>query len=888
MVRISKRYLILIIALIFACLLIWGNSEVSAQESGKKKITIYWTDRGINTYQDYERRNSTNFGSDFTPIFPVSEGGRILVLMDDVQNLPRDEYEKVLGERIQTAIDDGATEIEIRTVQYINTLGYFDDVTQDDVTTFTTDFLLNLNAVIQKKSDYEFNVQGFVGSNGGNTSVRSIPLLADHNLNPVGSLVVFSSRGSEQDTQATIDTLQGRVTIVVEVGDFWSIDNANDRDTAMRLKDANPEIRVYIIDTNPDHMNINPFRYHIAGMTYEGEVIVREYLGSGRFSRPVRMTCAAFRRRTLDHNAPSLEPASDDDKELMDLIATRYPFIIIPPGGPTEMPEVVSNGGDNGPEIKKGNGGGNTPEPPENTPGGHDDSPPTPMGGGAGIESGVIFVPLSPPPLPGVDYVTRTSLNPIAGLPGGLDFRQVNLNYFAEFNLDKLHGLAYSFRSDIGSPGETLVEAGQAAQLASDAFFVWLALSPDNFWVNLNPNEPDRIINSELGKTDAGRILLEADFQLKKSVATLIHPDSPIGKEFWDQVNTYDEQNKTGLICFSFRQWIVPGQVNVWTSPNAIYILDAPLDVKLESEYLNLKGIQGSVGSGCPPDADPRLQEYAEELYRKLILPGLIEAVNNAPEYRDLRAVFRSRVVAEWYIDSHNSKGTALYANLIGSGNVKDWSLRTTWTPQQVFDAYVKSIKDGEWKVTRQTQQGEMIYEETIIYGGVDFIQVPLQINTYEQVINREPFVDDQVDSAIFDPQGFRSETYAVLGGLYVAGDSQALVDYGFKTEPIMISYQDQPIQEAPVVVNPLVPAGLPEPQVLPGSVDQTTTKIQVKPVQAINESRPTPLLIGGIAGGGVVVIGLLSLALVRLRRSKKPPVGDFEDVLNDPFGLNR
>lgn len=73
--------------------------------------------------------------------------------------------------------------------------------------------------------------------------------------------------------------------------------------------------------------------------------------------------------------------------------------------------------------------------------------------------------------------------------------------------------------------GDQHLEAGRTAAVqASDAFFVWLSLSPDKFWVNLNPEEPDRIIDAQLGTTDVGRILLQADLQCGYTSLSLAAP----------------------------------------------------------------------------------------------------------------------------------------------------------------------------------------------------------------------------------------------------------------------------------------------------------------------------------------------------------------------------
>src|SRR5262249_49950393 len=85
---------------------------------------------------------------------------------------------------------------------------------------------------------------------------------------------------------------------------------------------------------------------------------------------------------------------------------------------------------------------------------------------------------------------------------GGVDFSSLELRYVS----DSYHGttgVEYAYRVD-AAPGQTVSYGGaDAARLSADSFFVWLALPPSSFTVNLNPEEPDRIIDAKLGTTDA-------------------------------------------------------------------------------------------------------------------------------------------------------------------------------------------------------------------------------------------------------------------------------------------------------------------------------------------------------------------------------------------------
>ncbi|MGW7330675.1 hypothetical protein ACWGIU_19185 [Streptomyces sp. NPDC054840] len=295
---------------------------------------------------------------------------------------------------------------------------------------------------------------------------------------------------------------------------------------------------------------------------------------------------------------------------------------------------------------------------------------------------------------------------------GGVDFSTLELRYVSD-TYHKGSGVQYAFKADASPADQESFGGRRAAQLASDSFFVWLELPPSAFTVNLNPDEPDRIIDEKFGRTDAGRVLLEADLAMKKSVAQFIHPDTPGGKKLWDAL-----QGDTK--CLSMRQWIVPDTATVRDNENELYILDAPLLVKMESDIVKAQGVGGAAGCGQQDEASTR---HNEDVYRTTILPQVQEAVNHAPEYADLRRVYASRVAAEWFRGRSSTKSTA-YSDLIGRGDISRWTSQEDWTPREVFDRYVQSYKNGEFNVTHTTTEGNTVYTRTYVYGGVDFSRI--------------------------------------------------------------------------------------------------------------------------------------------------------------------
>lgn len=322
---------------------------------------------------------------------------------------------------------------------------------------------------------------------------------------------------------------------------------------------------------------------------------------------------------------------------------------------------------------------------------------------------------ISPTPPPAERYRAQA----MVGQNGGIDFSDVELSYLSDRPKNGQHRVDYRFSAHPAATASDQHPAGIGQlQQSSDAFFTWLALSPDKFWVNLNPDEPDRIIDPGLGSTAAGKIMLQADLQLKKSVAKVINPNTRFGRSFWDRLHHTDNR-----LCLSMRVWVVPAPASVYQTKDELYILKAPLSVKTEGMYLKTKPA-GATAESCPK-VDRATENANEALYRKLVLPKLIAAVNTDPRYAALRRIYRSRIAAQWIRDHSRTEDTG-YNPVIDSGDVRRWKLHGRWTPNDVYRAYVKSYKQGEFKIKKRTRRGRRTYVQTYAYGGVDFSKVPI------------------------------------------------------------------------------------------------------------------------------------------------------------------
>ena len=135
-------------------------------------------------------------------------------------------------------------------------------------------------------------------------------------------------------------------------------------------------------------------------------------------------------------------------------------------------------------------------------------------------------------------------------------------------------------------------------------FLSALTIPEKDLWVNLSPYEQDRITPNELGLTDMGKDLLGQDYILKQLTSSLTYPESPLGKQYWQQIYKKSQElfGTTKIPINTFNKvWITPDKAVVYQDNNKAYIGDTHLKVMLEEDYLasqNNPQKEISVGDG--------------------------------------------------------------------------------------------------------------------------------------------------------------------------------------------------------------------------------------------------------------------------------------------------
>ncbi|MGW4097899.1 hypothetical protein [Mycobacterium sp. NPDC004974] len=360
--------------------------------------------------------------------------------------------------------------------------------------------------------------------------------------------------------------------------------------------------------------------------------------------------------------------------------------------------------------------------------------------------------PAAPAPAPAAPAPQQAPLAPAAPAIdyGGIDFSTLELRYVTDTVAGK-PAMQYAFRASTTSDDAPSYGGQRNAQMAMDAFYVWMALSPDKFWVNLNPTEPDRVIDGEFGKTQAGQVLLEADLEMKEVSGRLQRDDTPLGKRFEDTLRGTDK-------CFlGRRQWIEPTPATVREDGDQLYIIDAPLTVKVGLEDSDISPNESCDGQ------DPAITAQNGKVYQDMIMPAVIEAINHDPKFADLRRVYASRIAAEWYRKRNADKPTQ-YADVIDSGDVAAWTV--PWNSREVFDRYVYSYTHAKPTFSWKTKDADGTWTRGRSWGGVDFSKIELKDVGEQEFTSKYQSIATTAGPSIVGPIEQQSSDDIWVGGI--------------------------------------------------------------------------------------------------------------------------
>ncbi len=277
-------------------------------------------------------------------------------------------------------------------------------------------------------------------------------------------------------------------------------------------------------------------------------------------------------------------------------------------------------------------------------------------------------------------------------------------------------------------------------------FFIGLALPKETLWVNLRQDQPDKIIDNDLASTDIGKIFLEADLQLKKDLASYLLPNNEEGKIYWDKV--YKRANElfgTEKITIPTlnRPWIVPDEVLLRDAGNSVYIYKATLKVMLESDHL-----KDSKEYNFQDSRLKYLNEYSSQIIKEQILPKLNKEINTGKKYSQLRQVYYSLILAQWFKMQCKSgsimQNIDLSKGLLDSRNLENLVSKDIWSKEKFYADYKKSFENHEFSYQSVTFDGMKRTVRQYFSGGFDFTSLDLRIQ--EGIIKANNFIANIFD----------------------------------------------------------------------------------------------------------------------------------------------
>ncbi len=318
----------------------------------------------------------------------------------------------------------------------------------------------------------------------------------------------------------------------------------------------------------------------------------------------------------------------------------------------------------------------------------------------------------------------------------------------------------FNFLLDTGNLSNRVGRTGldREAKKLINYFFLGITLPSDAFWVNLQPTQSDRITSDELARTDLGRTLLEQDLQLKKDVAKYLHPKNPVGKQYWERFYSAigKEKAKKAKITTSNRVWITPDQIVVLETEDGALVAKASLKVLLEGEYFSLREQKPEYAREQRAEnreqknqvinqttEEKQIQNISEQLMKEIVLPAITKDINESPRYASLRQVYYSLILSEWfkrkrssvsrrpYLVSHISsknasrdtiheiRDTNPYASYINSGTTAGLESSLSWSKQALWQEYLKSYQQGEYKLKDTLFGLKRMYWS----GGIEFFK---------------------------------------------------------------------------------------------------------------------------------------------------------------------
>lgn len=227
-------------------------------------------------------------------------------------------------------------------------------------------------------------------------------------------------------------------------------------------------------------------------------------------------------------------------------------------------------------------------------------------------------------------------------------------------------------------------------------FLAALTIPDEKIWVNLSPYEKNRIIDETVASTEIGKTLLEQDYLLKQLSASLTHPETNTGRQYWQQ--PIQE-------IFS-KIWIKPKNVHVYDKDTTVFISDIEFGLDCESDS------------------------------QSVLIEPLTEQVNAGRNFARLRQMVYSIILAQWF---KRKFARSLYNFYFNADKTTGLDVINPVIKEKIFDKYVEAFNKGAYGVTRKVRENGHLVKKRYFSGGA-VVQLNNMQKKYDtgNIINRK------------------------------------------------------------------------------------------------------------------------------------------------------
>jgi len=324
-----------------------------------------------------------------------------------------------------------------------------------------------------------------------------------------------------------------------------------------------------------------------------------------------------------------------------------------------------------------------------------------------------------------------------------------------------------------GNPSDTYIGMGLGRSL--EYFFLGLGIPSEKLWVNLKPQRAQDSVDPLVRDTDLGKIMLAADLTLKKDVSEVTNPrTSRTGREYWGRL--YAKAQALGIdeMPIANRVWIIPGKAVLSETSDSVRIVNSPLQVCLESDYL-------SESKRIPGKKAQELAQYGTSLMREMVLPELNKKVNEGPAYENLRRAYRAVILARWFKQHYGTQQPRLLQT-ISAAIAKDLPSRLPYSSEQIYREYMQSLRQGEYNFSEDSTGKLQSYLELItrryFSGGIDLRLISVEHASGDRPA-REPGLRQRIFDLMIDGSKEHPIRYALSHIRAVAQDAPGLAVAG-------------------------------------------------------------------------------------------------------------